>query len=153
MVKKKPPVYMVSLKKWDEFPHFCKCFYNTEKKTFSLNAMTYRGYAKLVEALNQSGYELSEEPQVRVTPAMLTVVEAVLGRKIELNPYERLFTEEPSPGTKEELDKINIFLKKLMDAENSRADYDLRELAFLSGIEFETAKEIADQVRKKIKLR
>jgi hypothetical protein len=39
---------------------------------------------------------------------------------------------------------MNIFLKKLIDALYSGADYDLRELAFLAGIELETAKEIAN---------
>lgn len=151
IMKQKPPVYMLSLKHWHGVPHYCKCFYHTEKKIFSLIAMTDRGYAKLVEVLTQSGYRFPAEPEIRMTPAMLTVVKQVLGREIELNPYERLFTEEPSPGDKEELGKINNFLKKLMDAENSGADYDLRELAFLSGIEFETAKGIVEQISKKFK--
>jgi hypothetical protein len=44
-VKQKGAVYMLSLKKWHDFPHFSKAFYHTEKKIFTLSAMTDRGYA------------------------------------------------------------------------------------------------------------
>jgi hypothetical protein len=42
-----------------------------------------------------------------VTKAMVSIVKSVLGREVELNPYERLFSKEPSPSAKVELDKIN----------------------------------------------
>lgn len=153
IIKRKSDVYMLSLKRWHGFPHFCKCFYDTEKRVFSLHAMTERGYAKLVEVLNRLGYELSGEPEVRVTLAMASIIEEVLGRKPELNPYEKLFTKKPSPEKEAELDKVNVFLKKFMNAFNSGADYDLQELASASGIPLETAKDIAEQINKQFKLR
>ena len=149
IMKQKPSVYMFSLKRWHNFPHFCKCFYHKEEKIFSLNAMTDRGYDKLVEVMNQLGFEFPTEPEIRVTPAMLSVVSEVLGREIELNPYEKLFAKESSPEAKTKLEKINVFLKRLMDAQNSGVDYDLQELAFLSGIEYETAKDLVEQISKK----
>jgi hypothetical protein len=153
IIKQKSSVYMLSLKRWHGFPHFCNCFYDMGKKIFSLSAMTDRGYTKLVEVLNQLGYKFPQEPIIRVTPAMVSMTKEVLGREVELNPYEKLFKEEPAPGTDEGLRKVNGFLTRLMDALNSGANYDLQELAFLSGIELETAREIADQVSKKFKLR
>jgi hypothetical protein len=152
IVKQKSYVYMFSLKRWHGFPHFCKCFYDIEKKILSLNAMTNRGYAKLVNVLNQAGYDFSKEPDVRVSMAMVSIIKQVLGREVEPNPYEKLFAEKPSPDNNEELARINGFLKILMDALNSGVDYDLRELASLSGIELEMAKEIAEQVGRKFKL-
>ena len=144
---------MLSLKYWHGPPHLCKCFYHKETKIFTLNAMTDRGYTKLIEVLNRIGYKFPEKPEIRVTPAMLTIAPKVLKQEINLHPQERLFSEEPSPRVKEEMEKMNVFLKKLMDAENSGMDYDLRELAFLSGIEFETAKQIVEQIEKKFKRR
>lgn len=153
IIKQKSQVHMFSLKEWDGFPHYCKCFYDEDRKLLSLNAMTDRGYERLRIVLNKLGYKFPKEPDNRVTPAMFSIAQEVLGREIEISPYEKLFTEKPSPETKVELNKMNVFLKKFMDAFNSGADYDLRELAFLSGIELETAKEIEEQVSKKFKLR
>ena len=150
IVKQKSPVYMFALKEWDSFPHYCKCFYDEEKKLFSLNATTDRGYDRLRKVVNKLGYRFPKEPENRVTMAMFSVVKEVLGREIEINPYERLFTEKPSPETEAELGKINNFLERLMDAVISGTNYDLRELAFLAGIEFETAKELEEQIRKKL---
>jgi hypothetical protein len=104
-----------------------------------------------VDTLNQLGEEFPQEPEIRVTPTMGSIVKEVLGREVELNTYERLFVKEPSPGAEAELDKINNFLKQMMDAVNSGKDYDLRELAVSAGIEYETAKQIADNVEKKIR--
>lgn len=155
IVKKieEPPVYMLSLKRWQGMPHFSKCFYDVDRKILSLNAMTDRGYSKLVEALNKLGFEFPEEPENRATPAIISAVEEIFGKEIELNPYEKLFTEESLPDVKEELGMVNIFLEKLTDALNLGAEIDLQELAALSGIELEKAQEIVEQVRKKLNLK
>ncbi len=95
IVAQKPTVYRFALKEWDGFPHFCQCFYDEERKILSLNAMTERGYERLRKVLNQLGYKFLEEPDLRVTPAMFSLAREVLGREIEINPYEKLFTEKP----------------------------------------------------------
>lgn len=153
IIEQKPPVYQFSLKRWHKFPHYCSCYYDAARKIFCLNAMTDRGYAKLVEVLDGLGYQFPREAETRVTMAMFTIAKEVLGRKLEINPYEKIFREKQSPATEAELGKMNSFLKKLSDALNSGVDYDLRELAFLAGIELETAKEMEKQIVKKFKLR
>jgi hypothetical protein len=47
--------------------------------------------------------------------------------------------------------KLNSFMRRLMEAVNSGSEYDLRRPADLSGIELATAKEIEEQIRKKVK--
>lgn len=150
MIKQKPPVYQFSLKEWDGFPHYCKCYFDEERKLLSLNAMTDRGYDRLRKAINKLGYRFPKEPENRVTMAMYLTAKEVLGREIEINPYEKLFTEKPAPSDAAELDKINNFLKRLMDSINLRTDYDLRELALSTGIELETAKDLEKQIREKL---
>jgi len=150
IIEKKHPVYMLSLKRWHKFPHLSKCFYNMKKKRLILTSMTDRGYDKLVEALNRLGFKLPLEPENRVTPAMLSIIKDVLRRDVVINPYEKIFTRETSLSDQRQLAKINTFLESLMEALNSGRDYDIRELAKLSDIEHETAKQIAEQVIEKL---
>lgn len=147
IIEQKSSVYMLSLKYWQGHPHFCKCFYDMDKKIFSLNAMTDRGYSKLVKVLNNLGYDFPEQPEIRVTMPMFLTAKEVLGGDDEINPYDKLFREEPSPEEKAKLDRINNFLNRLMDAINSGTEYDLGELALLAGIELEIAQELEEKVK------
>lgn len=146
IIEKKHPVYMLSLKRWHDFPHFSKCFYNMKKNRLILTSMTCRGYSKLVETLNRSGLELPLEPENRVTMTMISIIKEVLRRDVGINPYEKIFTKKPSHTDPEKLAKINTFIESLMEALNSGRDYDIRELAKLSGIEYETAKQLTEQL-------
>ena len=144
------PVYMLSLQKWHDFPHYSNAFYHQEKQILTLNAMTDRGYAKLIETLNHFGEKLPQEAEIRVTMAMFHATNEILGRIVDLNPYEKLFAKETAPKDGVEMEKLNHFMQLMTEATNSGRNYDLRELAVTAGIEYETAKQIEDQVGKKI---
>lgn len=148
-IKEKDHIYKLSLKRWHGFPHFSHCFYSQKDKKLIASAMTERGYAKLITVLNQLGHEFPQEPQIRATPAIYTVLTDFFGKDLKLNPYEKHFAEKSSPEEEEEVKRLNQFLRLLMEAVNSGKKYDLRELAAKAGIEYETAKQIADQVSKK----
>ena len=49
-------VYRLSLKKWNEHPHFSQAYFDENRKTLLLSSMTDRGFSALVEGLNKYGY-------------------------------------------------------------------------------------------------
>jgi hypothetical protein len=150
IIEKKHPLYMLSLKHWHSYPHFAKCYYQTQKKLFVITSMTKRGYNVLVSILNKYGNEFPENPEILATPAMLSIANKVLGVDGELNPYEKCFTKEPSPEGQKELDKINVFVKSLVECLNSKKKYDIAKLASSAGIDLENAKSIAEHLIKQV---
>ncbi|MFC1585119.1 hypothetical protein ACFL5V_06210 [Fibrobacterota bacterium] len=149
LIEKKHPVYMLSLKRWHGYPHFAKCYWHQKKKRFILMAMTQKGWKKLQETLNKSGYDFPLEPDVRATPAMLTATGRILKMKDDVDPYGKLFTKEPSPESQRELDKLNAFVHQFMDAINHNKEYDIEAMAKKAGIEKETANDVVKQLLKK----
>jgi len=150
IVEKKHPIYMLSLKRWHSFPHFAKCFFHAKKNLFILTSMTTRGYDSLISALNKRGNEFPSSPEILATPAMLHIAKQVLNVDVEMNPYEKHFTKKTSPENKKELDKINVFLKHLIDRLNKKEDYDIADLAEKAGIDVENAQRIAESLIKKM---
>ncbi len=149
-IERKYPLYKLSLKRWDRFPHFACCYYHKKKNRLIISALTDRGYAKLSEALGMIGYDLPESPEKRVTLAMLQTVKEILGKDIQLNPYEKSFEEPVKQEDPQELEKINKFLRFLMDAHNTGQKIDIDKFASSAGIDSETAQRFAEQVMKKI---
>lgn len=147
-IGRKYPLYKMSLKRWDRFPHFAACFYQKKKNRLILSALTDRGYAKLNEAFGKMGYELPENAGNRVTLAMLHTVKQVLGRDIQLNPYEKSFSEPPKQQHSEELEKIKTFLRFLMDAHIEGKEIDIEGFATMAGIDSENAHNNAEQAMK-----
>lgn len=150
IIEKKHPIYMLSLKRWHTFPHFAKCFFHTKKNLFIITSMTTRGYDSLISALNKQGNEFPSNPEILATPAMLHIAKQVLNVEVEMNPYEKHFAKKTSPDNQKELDKINIFLKSLIDRLNNKLDYDIVELASSAGIDVSVAEQIAENVIKKV---
>jgi hypothetical protein len=146
-IDRKFPLYKMSLKRWDRFPHFAACFYHKKKNRLILSALTDRGYAKLIEQFGKMGYELPANPENHVTLTMLHAAREVLGRDIQLNPYEKSFSK-PQQQDSPELKKINEFLTLLMDAHNAGEEIDIERFAALSGIDSEDAHNIAEQTFK-----
>lgn len=149
IVEKKHPIYMLSLKRWPSFPHFAKCFFHAKKNLFIITSMTNRGYDSLILALNKQGNEFPSNPEILATPAMLHIAKQVLNVDVEMSPYEKHFAKKTSPDNQKELDKINIFLKSLVDRLNNKLDYDIAELASKAGIDVENAERIAEHLIKK----
>jgi hypothetical protein len=150
IVEKKHPIYMLSLKRLHTFPHFAKCFFHAKKNLFILTSMTIRGYDSLISALNKQGNAFPLNPEIRATPAMLHVAKQVLNIDVEMNPFEKHFAKKTSPDNQKELDKINIFLKSLIERLNNKLDYDIAELASKAGIEVSVAEQIAGNMIKKM---
>lgn len=107
-------VYRLTLKKWGEHPHFAQIYYDENKKIVLLSASTDRGFLALVSAINQFGYQFSEEPDIRVNMSMLITSEKILKKKIRLNEYDNLFHIESSPKDKEMLDNLNVFMSLIL---------------------------------------
>jgi hypothetical protein len=150
IVEKKHPIFMLELKRWRSFPHFAKCFFHAKKNLFIITAMTERGYDSLISSLNKSGNEFPSGPEIRATPSMLHLAKRVLNVNVDMNPYEKHFAKKPSPEHQMEIDKINVFLKLLMDRLNKKKDYDIAELAEKAGIDIDNAEHIAESVIKKM---
>ncbi|MFH1760050.1 MAG: hypothetical protein ABIA63_03015 [bacterium] len=80
-IQNKSHVYMLSLKRWQNHPHFAKMFYHTKRKRLILAAMTHRGYDKLITVLNKTGYNFPLQPDHRATPGIEPdVAEQVAGQ-------------------------------------------------------------------------
>src|SRR5690606_6991403 len=128
-------VYRLSLKRWDAMPHFAVAYYDEGEAVLMLTSMTERGFDALTQKLNDYGFGLPTEPQIRVHPAMLVTAERIFNRKLEVNPYEKLFTTESSPEVKEELEKMNHFLQLALPAINAGKKPDVEALAKQAGVD------------------
>jgi len=141
-------LYRMKLKNWDEFPHFAVAYYDEEEATLHLTAMTRLGFEKLVEAVNNGGYDLPSEPMDAVSPAMLKTASDILKQEIKINPFDDFFV--PKDDGNESLDGFNRYLRLLMDARNSGIKPDIRKMAEEAGIDYYTAVDLTEQVMKKI---
>ena len=147
-IERKPPLYKMSLKRWEDFPHFSTCFYHKKKNRLILSALTDLGYAKLIERFRKMGFELPTVPGNRVTPNMLQTANEILNRDIQLNPYEKAFSEPIKKKASKGLEKMNKFINHLTEAHNAGKEIDIEEFAASSGIDTENAYLIAEQFMK-----
>ncbi len=150
MITNKFPLYRLALKRWSGHPHFATVYYHAKKHRLFVQAMTDRGYIKLVETFSKYGFRLPPEPVSRVTPFMLFLVKEILRRDIKLNPYEKSFAEPVSEEQKAMMDASNIFLEGVMDAVNSGRIPDIKMLARKAGIDLDTAQQLTNAVMKSI---
>ncbi len=149
-VEEKYPLYKLSLIGWDEFPHFAKCYYHAKKHRLFLTSMTDAGYEKIVQVFNTVGYDLPVNPENRVTLNMVKLTEKILGVKLDLNPYADSYKDEEEYSIDPELDKINLFVKFLLEAHNANENYDIKELANVAGISLDMAYDLEKSVQKSI---
>jgi hypothetical protein len=143
-------VYRLSLKSWNEPPHFSQAYYDENKKTILLTSMTDIGFRALAEGLNEYGYNFSADPFLRVNLTMLTTASDILKRKIRLNEYEDLFSKETSPVVQENLDKLNTFLGLVMPDINAGREPDINALALKAGVDIKTARALIKQIKGKL---
>lgn len=150
-VEYSPPVYKFSLPDFDTTPHFAAAYYDEEKGIFQVTALTEYGYEKIQEELANCGIEISKEPEIRVHLPMLEVIRTVLGRKIELNSYDNLFSVKASPEGEKFLDSMNRFLKLALPLINAGKEPDIEVLAKQAGVDPEAAKEILSSALERVK--
>lgn len=143
-------VYRISLKKWNEHPHFSQAYFDENRKTILLSSMTDRGFSALVEGLNKYGYSFSDDPFVRVNLNIVNTASDILRKKIDLLKYEKFFSKDSSLAEKESLDKLNLLIKLALPDINAGREPDIKSLAVKAGLDFETARDILDQVTKNI---
>jgi hypothetical protein len=143
-------VYRFSISTFDNFPHLAAAYFDEHTNRFVVTAMTEKGFGSMIKALNKNDIEIDEEPQIRIHPSMLATTEKILRKKLQLNPYERLFEGESSPVQKVELEKINNFLKSVLPELNSGKMPDIEVLATQAGIDKTFAKELLEDAIAKI---
>ncbi len=82
---------------------------------------------------------------------MLATAERIFNRKLELNPYEKLFTAESSPEVNEELEKMNLFLQLVLPAINAGKKPDVAALAKQAGVDVSLAEQLVANTMDKVK--
>jgi hypothetical protein len=137
-------VYRLSLNEFGNFPHLAAAYLDERKQLLIATAMTEMGFKAIVDALNKNGINISEEPLIRIHPSMQVTAELVLNKTIQLNPYEKLFAPESTPGQQEELEKINQFLQSVLPILDSGGSPDIEALAKQAGIDPATARQLME---------
>ena len=149
-IEEKQKVCRMALNDYNGFPHFTNCYYDRKKNRLMLSAMTQRGYDALVLALNKHGNAFPKEPDILSTMAMISAIKEVLNIEVVINPYEKRFAgKKPSPEAAKHIEKMNLFLKNMVDKINGKQEYDIESLATEAGLDFEVAKQITESVLKK----
>lgn len=144
-------VYRLSLKRWDAMPHFAVAYYDEGEAVLMLTSMTERGFDALTQKLNDYGLGLPTESQICIHPTLLVTAERIFNRKLELNPYEKLFTTESSPEVKEELEKMNLFLQLALPVINAGKRPDVEALAKQAGVDVSLAEQLVASTMDKVK--
>jgi len=144
-------VYRLTLKKWGKHPHFCTVYYDETKKILLLSSMTDRGYTALAKRLIDYGYDLSDEPDIRINPSMLITAQDILKKKIQLNAYDDLFPVEISEKKNEDIKKINNLMELVMPEINAGRDPDIKSLSRKAGVDENTALEMVKIVMQQLK--
>ncbi len=142
-------VYRISFGAWSDAPHFAIAYYLEEQQHLQIRSMTDRGFQALVTALNRHGFGLPTEPDIRVKISMLVSIKHILGKDIQLNPYEELFKIEPEPAAKEEIDKLNHLFALALPIINARQEPDIQALAKEAGVDEATARELLKDILRK----
>ena len=145
-------IYRLKFGSWAEPPHFAAAYYVEEDHRLLLTSLTNRGFQALVARLNKHGLALWTEPDIRVNLSMLTCIKTILGKDLQLNPYEKYFTVKPNPSEQDSLNKLNRLLSLALPFINSGQEPDVEALANKAGVDEETARELLTNSIKKMKI-
>ena len=142
-------VYRLGLKSWNEHPHFSQAYFDEKNRVLLLTALTDRGFAALVVALNSYGYDFSDRSFLRVNLTMVVTAGDILKKKIVLNEYEGMFSVTPSEESKEDLSKLNALIALVIPDINAGRQPNVEALAKKAGMDIETARELIQQIMEK----
>ena len=137
-----PGVFRIKPSVWGKPPHFAAAYYDEQKKTILLTALTDRGFHGLVTRLNKYGLNLPKEPDIRVHLTAMVAIKNILQREVELNPYEKLFEVESKPADKDMIARVNRFISLALPFINCGQELDLVKLANEAGIDIDTARDL-----------
>lgn len=142
-------VFRLSDREWSAAPHFGEAYYDEQRETLSLAALTDRAYDEMSKRLNANGFSLPVDPDIRLHLTMLNVVNEVLRKKPDLFPQRKLFEAARSPAMDRESEKINEFLSLLLPYINQDQQPDINALAMQTGIDFNTAMDLFRAIKKR----
>jgi hypothetical protein len=150
-VEYSPPVFKLTSGDYESPPHFAAAYYHEEKGILSLSAMTDLGYHQMQLLLNKCRLPIAEEPEIRVHLFMIKLIKDILGKTIDVHPYDKLFDIKSSPAADRELAKINHLLQMALPAINAGKDPDIEALAKQAGVDLEIAREIIGKSLERVK--
>lgn len=135
-------VYKLALRNLSELPHFAIAYYDTHENSLLRTAFTADGFYQLTAVLENIGLALNEDPEISVSPTMINTAGKILNKKIQYNPFDKLFANDKNQGKDEALKKVNQFTQKLVLEINSGKEIDIKKLADEAGIEEKTANQL-----------
>jgi hypothetical protein len=139
-------VFKLSHEVWSEPPYYAEAYCDEASGKIFLYALTEMGYEELWAILKVYGLNVSAEPDIRLHLSMGHVIKKVLKKKVEINPYGRLFETSTSPEAEAQLSKFNRFLSLAMPYINSGGQPDIAALAKEAGVDAASANEIYQKV-------
>lgn len=151
MVEYADGVYRIRSGAWGDPPHFATAYYEEDRKVLLLTSMTDRGFQSLVGQLNKIGLGLPIEPDIRVHLPMLINIKHILGKELQLNPYEHLFESKSTPAEQAAMDNLNHLLSLALPFINAGQEPDIPTLAREAGVDEETAREVLSHTIGRIK--
>jgi len=143
-------VYKLALKRWAGHPHFSEAYYDEKEKILILFSMTDRGFTELVNRLNNHGYDLYLEPDIRVNIAMTVTAAKILNKEITLNKYSSLFNKEQANKNDDSLKKINNLLSLAIPDINAGRKPNIEALARKTGVDIESARDIIEHISERL---
>ncbi len=143
-------VFKLSHKVWSGPPHYAEVFFDEEKQIIFLHALTDHGYRKIASLLNAYDFAIPVDPDIRLHLPMIHVINKLMKRKLELNPYSRLFEIESSPESKESIDKVNQVLSLALPFINAGIEPNIDEIAKKIGVDSQVAKDLIQHSMERI---
>lgn len=144
-------VFKLTHELWSDPPHFAEAYFDEGRKTVLLFASTDSGYLELAKRLNTYGFTVQLEPDVRLHLPMLTVIEKLHNKKIEVNPYAELFEIKKSPADDALMTKLNELLSRTLPYINAGKEPDIDALAKEVGVDPEIARDLFQKSSKRIR--
>jgi hypothetical protein len=91
-----PGVYKITHNTWSAAPHFAEAFYDEEKELLVLYGLTDNGYQQMASKLNEFKLNLPIVPDVRIHQPLIPIINKLVNREVEINPYRSRFEIKPS---------------------------------------------------------
>lgn len=138
-------IFKLTHKVWSESPYFAEVYFAEETAELLVYALSDQGYRELAAILNGYGLNVPAEPDVRLHVSMSHVIEKVLKKKLDLNPYSYLFESQKSPESEAQMQNLNQLMALALPYINSGQQPDVAALAKEAGVDPEVAKELLEQ--------
>ncbi len=143
-------VYRISHALFSDFPHLAELFYDEKSRRLILFASTEYGYAEMRDLLALLGYTIPTTPELRVHLPMIELLERAFGKKVEVNPFHKLFGD--SDGRSEAIDMMIELTEMVIRYTNVGLEPDAEKIAEEIGVDVETAKKLIAVVMSKTML-